>query len=217
MPTYRIEPLTDDELAHERRVYGALAASVRELADAVIRTTVDDAEVEAVRAEIEALTTRLRTSQLAGAFGIAVTPGGVVRAHGNAVVGLRNPVAPPLTITRERTGRASADATLGAAYEGPPGMVHGGVIALLLDQVAGEAASAGGRPGMTGSLTLHYRRPTALGPVHVEAQTVRSEGHKTWIEGHLATPDGVTAECEGLFILPRWAREQQPAQVRQFE
>ena len=86
-------------------------------------------------------------------------------------------------------------------------MVHGGVSALLLDQLCGEAASAGGSPGMTGQLTLHYRRPTPLGPIHLEAHIVRVEGIKTWVEGYVADAEGVTIECEGLFILPRWARE----------
>jgi hypothetical protein len=34
------------------------------------------------------------------------------------------------------------------------------------------------------------------------------DGHKTTVEGHILGPDGEpTVEADGLFILPRWARE----------
>jgi hypothetical protein len=84
----------------------------------------------------------------------------------------------------------------------------------VLDQLLGEAAGAGGKPGMTATLTLHYRRPTPLGPLHGEARIERTERHKTWVVGHIADADGVCVEAEGLFILPRWARRAEPAPDR---
>ena len=57
-----------------------------------------------------------------------------------------------------------ADVVLGAAYEGPPGLVHGGVAAMLLDHLMGETASAGhSRVTLTGTLTMRYRRGTPSG------------------------------------------------------
>jgi acyl-coenzyme A thioesterase PaaI-like protein len=130
------------------------------------------------------------------------------RNHGNAVVGFRNPFAPPLRVETTPEGTAFAAFHLGAAYEGPPDLVHGGVSALILDQMLGEAAGAGGAPGMTGRLDLTYRRPTPLGDLSVRAWIERVEGHKTTVRGHIIGPDGEpTVEAEGLFILPRWARE----------
>jgi acyl-coenzyme A thioesterase PaaI-like protein len=123
------------------------------------------------------------------------------------VVGLRNAVAPPLRIVRDREARtARAEFELGAAYEGPGGLVHGGVSALLLDQVAGEAASLGGSPGMTGTLTLRYRRGTPLGRLTAEARIDRVEGWKTFVTGHIADAEGPTVELEAVFVTPRWAR-----------
>jgi hypothetical protein len=78
---------------------------------------------------------------------------------------------------------------------------------MVLDQLLGEATGAGGKPGMTGTLTLRYRRGTPLGDLSAEAWIERSEGIKTWAKGHLMDAEGVTVEAEGLFILPRWARE----------
>jgi acyl-coenzyme A thioesterase PaaI-like protein len=137
-----------------------------------------------------------------------LTEDGHTRAHGNAVIGLRNAVAPPLRVERTPDGKAWSSFHLGPQYEGPPGLVHGGVSALLLDQLCGEAAAAGGSPGMTGRLTLHYRRPTPLGDLSGEAWIDHVEGYKTTVKGHLKDADGnPTVEAEGLFILPRWARE----------
>jgi acyl-coenzyme A thioesterase PaaI-like protein len=200
------EEVPVEEIDRQRALYGPLAQSVRELVDAVIRTEVDDEDVRIAQAEIEAITKRLRERQLDGAYGVRFSSAGRSRAWGNAVVGVRNAVAPPLVIQHESSGRAWSDFTLGAAYEGPPGLVHGGVSALILDQMLGEAAGAGGKPGMTGTLTLRYRRGTALGPLSSEAHIDRVEGIKTYAVGHIADADGVTVEAEGVFILPRWAR-----------
>jgi hypothetical protein len=85
--------------------------------------------------------------------------------------------------------------------------VHGGVLSLVLDQMLGQAAGAGGKPGMTATLTLTYRQRTPLGDLTSRAWIERAEDHKTWARGEISGPDGVTVEAEGLFILPRWARE----------
>ena len=206
MAGYQQEDLSAEEVTRQRGLYGPLAQSVRELADAVIRTEVEDEEIRAAQLEIEAITKRLRQRQMDGTFGVRFNSAGQGRAWGNAVVGLRNPVAPPLLINHEPSGRAWSDFTLGAAYEGPPTLVHGGVAALILDQMLGEAAGAGGKPGMTGTLTLRYHRGTPLGDLRAEAHIDRVEGIKTYAVGHITDDQGVTVEAEGVFILPRWAR-----------
>lgn len=213
MSGYVRDDITAEELERQRALYGPFTQAVRELVDATIRTEVDDDEIRAVQAEVEALTARLRTRQLDGPYGVRFGATGRGRPWGNTVVGLRNAVAPPLVIDHDDTGRAWSDFHLGAAYEGPPGLVHGGVSALLLDQMLGEAAGAGGKPGMTGTLTLRYRRGTPLGDLRAEAWIDRSEGIKTWAKGHIMDAEGVTVEAEGLFILPRWAREAMAAQA----
>jgi acyl-coenzyme A thioesterase PaaI-like protein len=101
----------------------------------------------------------------------------------------------------------SADFHLGAAYEGPPGHVHGGVAALILDHILGEAASSAESPRLTGTIPVRYRRITRLGRLRAEARIVGVDAVKSYAVGHLEDAEGVTVEAEGVFIRPRWARD----------
>ena len=125
---------------------------------------------------------------------------------GNAVIGVRNAVAPPVALQWGEDGSVSAEVTLGAAYEGPPGQVHGGVSAMLLDHLMGETASAAHtRLTVTGTLTLRYVRPLPLGPVQMQAHTSAEEGRKVTVTAHIGNDDGPAVEATGLFIIPSWA------------
>jgi hypothetical protein len=208
MLEFTLDDITAEDAERLRAIYEPLTRSVRELIDATVRTDVDAAAVAAAAAEIDSATARLRSSQLEGTFGVRYLSSGERMAWGNVVIGLRNPVAPPLVVNHDPSGKAWCDFDLGAPYEGPPGHVHGGVAALVLDHLLGEAASDGVTPRFTGTITLRYIRATRLGPLHAEAAIIRTEGVKTFAAGSLADGDGVTVEAEGVFILPRWAREQ---------
>jgi acyl-coenzyme A thioesterase PaaI-like protein len=208
MLDFTCENISVEDLERLRAIYEPLTRSVRALIDATIRTEVDTATVAAAKAEIDSATARLRGKQLDTAFGVRYLASGEQMAWGNAVVGTRNPIAPPLVITRDASGRVWCDFELGSAYEGPPGHVHGGVAALILDHVLGEAASDGINPRFTGTITVRYRRATRLGRLHAEATISRLDGVKSFAAGHLADDEGVTVEAEGVFITPRWARKQ---------
>lgn len=116
------------------------------------------------------------------------------------IIGLGNPVAPPLTfeaIGDHVEGRGS----FGLQYEGPPGCVHGGFIAAAFDEVLGMAQSLTGRPGMTGTLTVKYRRPT---PLHEQLRFVarvdRVEGRKIFASSQLFHQETLCAEADGIFV-----------------
>jgi acyl-coenzyme A thioesterase PaaI-like protein len=216
---YSRTSMTRAEADEHDRTTASLARATAALADAQLRTQVDLDELRAVASEIEALTGRLLEAAKDGALGTELGPGDdEVRNHGNAVMGLRNPFASvrPEDRTVGADRHVHYEITLGALYEGPPGLVHGGVSALVLDQLLGESAAVGGAPGMTGRLTLHYRRPTPLGPLRLEGWLESTDGRKTVAKGVIRDPDGnVTVEAEGLFILPRWATEHPEWQRRE--
>jgi acyl-coenzyme A thioesterase PaaI-like protein len=116
------------------------------------------------------------------------------------MLGQANPLAPPIRLWLDGD-RIRGSATFGPAYEGPPGCVHGGYIAAAFDEVLGSTQSLSGSPGMTGRLTIHYRKPT---PLQVELAFVgwieRVEGRKIFTKGELRAGDVLCAEAEGLFI-----------------
>jgi acyl-coenzyme A thioesterase PaaI-like protein len=207
MLDFTLENISAEDVERLRALYEPLAQSVRELIDATVRTQADAATVAAAKSEIDSATARLRQKQLDGSFGVRYLESGERMAWGNAVIGIRNPIAPTLEIQHDASGKSFCDFHLGAAYEGPPGHVHGGVAALILDHLLGEAASDGINPRLTGTISFRYVRATRLGHLHAEAMTTRTDGVKTFAAGHLADEEGVTVEAEGVFILPRWARD----------
>lgn len=116
------------------------------------------------------------------------------------MLGRANPLAPPIELWHE-DGTMRGAAYFDTAYEGPPGCVHGGYIAAAFDEVLGSAQSLGGRPGMTGRLTVHYRSPTPLQTdLTFEARLGDVSGRKTRVHGTLHAGDRLCAEAEGLFI-----------------
>ncbi len=117
------------------------------------------------------------------------------------LIGLANPLSPPITIGPSGERSAHATATFGSAYEGPPGSVHGGYVAAAFDEVLGFVQSLSGKGGFTGTLTIRYRSPTPLHTeLYFEAEITRVEGRKIFTEGRLYAADVLCAEAEGIFI-----------------
>ncbi len=202
------EPIDSDEFDRQQAVYEPFTEAVRDLLDATIRTEVNADVIRAAQRSIEEITATLRASQMDGPYGVRYSGDGRSRSWGNPVIGLRNAFAPPLIIDRDDAGISRTEFELGAAYEGPPGHVHGGVSALILDHILGEAASAGlNKPNFTGTITCRYLRATPLGPLRAEACIDRVEGVKTFARGFIADADGHTVEADGIFIRPAWARD----------
>ena len=194
--------ITNEDAAVQRGRYEPLTDSVRRLIDATLSTEVGDEVVAAAKAEIDAATARLRSRQREDSLGIAVTPDGETVAWGNIAIGPRNPLAPPLVVVHDGPTRVHLDVDLGAAYEGPPGHLHGGYCALVLDHLFGHVASYGGvhTPVATVALTVRYRRPTRLGRLRAEAEIQDTDGRKVFVAGHLADDEGVTVTAEGVLI-----------------
>jgi hypothetical protein len=122
------------------------------------------------------------------------------------IMGLTNPIAPPVVVhvvdgVDGGFPEIRADAWFDWAYEGPPNCVHGGVIAETFDEMLGAAIMVAGNPGMTGTLTIRYRKPTPLRTrLRIEARCLDRDGRKIRTWGGIYHGDRLTAEAEGLFI-----------------
>ena len=135
--------LSTAEVEESEELYGALTDDIRALVDVAIRTRVGADRVAAARALIQQATQILAEDAPPDPAGIHFNAEGRSWNWGNAVVGVRNAIAPPVILRWDEDGSVRSEVDLGVAYEGPPGCVHGGVSALLLDHLMGETASAG--------------------------------------------------------------------------
>jgi len=116
------------------------------------------------------------------------------------VVGPLNAIAPPV-VFRFDGERLTGTGTLPAPYTGPPGTVHGGVVALVLDELLGATNACLGLGAYTGTLTIRYERPTPIGQeLEFESWVDRTEGRKVFTVGTISAAGIVTARAEGVFI-----------------
>lgn len=119
--------------------------------------------------------------------------------------GALNPLAMPLRLRLDGED-AVGEVTYTRAYEGPPGCVHGGMIAGGFDEVLGYAQANSDRPGMTARLSVTYRRPTPLyRPLEYRSRIVSVQGRKITAKGTLTATDTgeLCAESEALFVALR--------------
>jgi hypothetical protein len=186
-----------------------LAAALRLLIDDAVVADLDDAVVAEAAEAVEAVHTRLEA-----AAGPVKRPRGQPDLASAAqeffptspVLGLANPISPPVIVTivdgadggaREIRGEAN----FGYPYEGPPTCVHGGVIAETFDEVLGACCIVSGNHGMTGTLTVRYRKPTPLRTdLRIEARYLGRDGRKIRAWAGMWHGDVLTAEADGLFI-----------------
>jgi acyl-coenzyme A thioesterase PaaI-like protein len=181
-----------------------LASAMRIVIDRLVRSDAPEAELAAAADALERYAERLEnhppTMRYEG-FAETANAGDVGAFFDQSpLIGLSNPLAPPIRLGTEGD-RAVGIVVFGAAYEGPPGCVHGGYIAAAFDEVLGFVQSMTGNPGMTGTLTIRYRKPT---PLHMELRfegwVDRVEGRKIFTQAKLLADDTLTAEAEGLFL-----------------
>lgn len=115
--------------------------------------------------------------------------------------GSENPLAPPMQLAGHEDGSVSGTVTLGLPYQGPPGHVHGGVSALLLDHALGVANHWGGLSGMTAELKLRYRRPVPLfEPLTITGRQVCADGRKISAVGSVSARGEECVLAEGVFV-----------------
>lgn len=98
-------------------------------------------------------------------------------------------------------------------FQGFPGMVHGGVLATLLDETLNRLAMAEGRWMMTGRLDIRFRSAAPLGRrLRVVARTLSSRSRALTAAGEISLADDptsviATAEATFLPVPPSYQRQ----------
>jgi hypothetical protein len=77
-------------------------------------------------------------------------------------VGAYNPCFPEYTFDHLGAETASGRVTFPVVYEGPPGLVNGGFLAVFFDCITQHQSCAAAKTGKTRSLTVTFRRPTPI-------------------------------------------------------
>lgn len=177
-------------------------AAARRVIEALMRTDRASANLDRVTAELDSIADHLDQHAPPVEQRLIDMWRGEGVPHHDPVTGMENPIAPPLTLTGRADGSVDGVVTLTIPYQGPPGHVHGGVAAQLLDHTLGVANGWAGRNGATAQLNVRYHRPTPLFvPLTVSARMVAADGPKINTVGEIRTADGtVCVSAEGLFI-----------------
>lgn len=203
-------------IAARRQAIVELGAAVRALTHAVVDTEVDDAALARAAALATQATAVLTTvTRPLHQYSPVESPRpGPGRRVFSPIVGFGNPVSPPVTVVASDPEglRVVAAGTLHRVHEGPPTYGHGGMSAMLLDQILGQAVMLTGQIGLTRSLEVRYRRPVPLGvPLVLTASVTSRDETRIEASGRIATeaaPEVALVEAVGTFVQPR------PEQVR---
>ena len=94
-------------------------------------------------------------------------------------------------------------------FQGYPGVLHGGVVAAILDEVVGRSTMAGDhhRFMMTVSMAVQYRHPVPMGQeLTAVGNAVRLRGRIGKAEGKILLADGTIA-CEAQLVLADMPKE----------
>lgn len=127
--------------------------------------------------------------------------------QGNArhcfVCGVENPTGLHIHFYQPAPGEVEANIRIPAQYQSWSGVVHGGIIAAMLDEAAGRAFLTGGeldRFFVTAKLTIRYRRPVPVDtPLRLLGHVKEEKGRVSVGTSEIVDLDGnVLAEAEGI-------------------
>lgn len=129
--------------------------------------------------------------------------GAVLPAHHRSCLGCGpdNPHGHHLTVSR-RGDRVVSHHTFDERHEGAPGIVHGGAVATVFDDLYGFLLYLVGQPAVTRQLLVNYLSPALIGTRYaLEAKVTVREGRKLVVEASLATLDGSpVATSSAIFV-----------------
>jgi len=102
----------------------------------------------------------------------------------------------------EKLGGFVCRLRLGKRYAGPPGHVHGGIIATILDEAMGKVNKLRQVVALTSEMTVNYLKPVPLNqPLRVESRELRVQGRKHVNVAEMLNAKGdVLARGKALFI-----------------
>jgi acyl-coenzyme A thioesterase PaaI-like protein len=178
-----------------------LGRALRALIETLGTTSAPAAEFDALTAQIDAAAKRFAMSRRERSEGSGL-PGMSDFALRGPICGRGNPVAPPAVLEPNREAlTATGRVRFGHRFEGAPGLVHGGFVAAVLDEILGMVAAMPGTPAMTGELKVRFKRPTPIeSELELRARVDEARGRRILVSGEVLAGGRVTAAATGLFV-----------------
>jgi acyl-coenzyme A thioesterase PaaI-like protein len=180
-----------------------LAAALRELFAHLPNTAAPEPEMRALEPIVREAAARFAAAGRAEITGDArpLFPGMEHFLDTGPLVGLSNPLAPPLELRIDVEARVvRGRGRFGNAYEGAPGILHGGFLAAAFDEILGMATVFSGGPGMTRELSVHYLWPTPIDvDLEFEGHFDRAEGRRIFVSSEVLAAGVRTAHASGVF------------------
>ena len=182
-----------------------LASATRALNEKLVSTDIDPELAAVLTEKIEGLAAELRQAQqVTGLVDMAKRGqrGTIDDVMGELVsVGGRSHPCSPELRWQEASNRITGTVKFNQAFEGPPGHVHGGWVASVLDHLMGMTHVRTGHPGMTGGLSVRYLKPTPLNQViEVSAQATELDDKRTEVKAEMRFGETTTAKAEAIFV-----------------
>lgn len=124
------------------------------------------------------------------------------------VCGRENPVGLHIQFYEdEETGEVKVPLTIPERYQGYPGIVHGGILSTILDEVSGRAIMVGAEDDpfwVTAKMEVRYRQPTPTEtPLLAVGWVVQRRRRSAAVAAEIRLENGtVTAEVESLVVCP---------------
>ncbi len=206
-----------DEAHDDWAAMAQAAAALRRLNRAFAGHVADDHELRALATAADELAARLepgppRSKELLMGPALGIAPGSVAPAATpvgeelefdplGAGGGRLHPASVGFRLVRDTETSVECTTVVDGMFQGPPERVHGGIVALLFDEVMSAVNRAMGTRAFTARLTLNLRAPAPVGStITIRARRQAVEGRKITIcaEGHGI--DGLFADADGLFI-----------------
>ena len=122
-------------------------------------------------------------------------------------------------VFRRAGDRVVTDFTPQERHQGFPGVLHGGILATLLDETLSRTGALRGEWLMTGRIEVRFKRPAPIGrPLRAWGTIVRERAGALDAVGAVELEDGsLVADARGIFVrLPEPVRAETLARYPEF-
>ena len=116
--------------------------------------------------------------------------------------GKDNPIGLKLEFSQNSEGAIVTESKLEREFEGYQGIIHGGIISLILDETSAKAVHFSGYKGVTARIKVSFLRPFRVGEDFIcSAKAEEPDGRRITVKAQLSSEGELKARCESIFVI----------------